>query len=132
MDWERVRRNAPRLNIAPLIDCVLLLIIFFMLTSQFVMPPGFKIALPTAKCARPEEGRIVVHLPREGGIYVDGKPVEEKDLFSKLRQAVERDSVRTLIIQADREISLGRVVRIMDEGKRAGVERMTLATQKEN
>ncbi len=119
------------MSIAPLIDCVLLLLIFFMVTSQFVMQPGLKISLPAASASRPEEGRITVSLPWEGGIYIDGERVEEEELYSRLRQAMRNEPGKSLIVKADQEIPLGRAVRIMDIGKKAGVERMTIATRVE-
>lgn len=131
MDWGKKNRVSPRLSIAPLIDCVLLLIIFFMLTSQFVMQPGLKISLPSASTSKPEEGRITISLAREGGIYVDGEMVDEKDLLSKLQQRMRAEKGKPLIIKADREIPLGQAVKIMDIGKKAGVDRMTIATRLE-
>jgi biopolymer transport protein ExbD len=131
MDWSKKNRVSPRLSIAPLIDCLFLLIIFFLLTSQFVMQPGLKISLPAASASRPEEGRITISLTREGGIYVDGELVDEKDLQHKLRQRMRAEKGKPLIIKADREIPLGQAVKIMDIGKKAGVDRMTIATRLE-
>jgi len=131
MDWAKKNRVPPRLGIAPLIDCVLLLIIFFMLTSQFVMQPGLKISLPAASSSRLEEGRITISVTREGRIYVDGELTEEKDLFNKLREQMRTEKRKPLIIKADKEIHLGQAVKIMDIGKKAGADRMTIATKLE-
>lgn len=131
MDWPKKNRIQPRLNIAPLIDCVLLLIIFFMLTSQFVMQPGLKISLPAASTSRPEEGQITISVTREGRIYLEGEEVGEKALFDKLRDRMGTEQRKAVIIQADEESSFGKAVKIMDIGRRAGAERMTIATRVE-
>ncbi|MBU1207466.1 MAG: biopolymer transporter ExbD [Proteobacteria bacterium] len=131
MEWPKKNRIQPRLNIAPLIDCVLLLIIFFMLTSQFVMQPGLKISLPSASTSRPEEGRITISVTREGRIYLEGEEIGEKALLDKLRQRMDTEQRKGVIIKADKEASFGQAVKIMDIGRRAGAECMTIATRTE-
>lgn len=131
MDWPKKNRIQPRLNIAPLIDCVFLLIIFFMLTSQFVMQPGLKISLPAASTSRQEEGRITISVTRDGRIYLEGEEIEEKALFDKLRQRMEKEQMKAVIIKSDKEASFGQAVKIMDIGRIAGAERMTIATRVE-
>lgn len=130
MEFERQKRATIHLNIAPLIDVVLLLLIFFMLSSHFMMLPGLKIALPHSSTAKMEPQEMIISITRAGAIYLDQIPVTLETLPSLLRAKIHTVQKRDIIVKADEEISLGLGVRVMDIARAVGVNSLTIATKK--
>ena len=116
------------IDIAPLIDIVFQLLIFFMLTSSFVMQPGIRVNLPKAVASDViEEQNIIIVLSVEGVIYIDEKVVTSQELMGYLSKA--GNSARPILIKADKRTPLGRVVEVWDLCRQMGVERVNIATQ---
>ena len=119
-----------QIDIAPLIDIVFQLLIFFMLTSSFIMQPGIKINLPkaaTSEVVKFENIEIVV--TSESVIYLNANVVTMKELKSLFKQAAKRN--QTILIKADRRASLGRVVEIWDAARELGITQINIATDQE-
>lgn len=116
-----------QIDIAPLIDVVFQLLIFFMLTSSFVMQPGIKINLPkavTSEVIKYENIEILV--TSESVTYLNGKVVTTAELKSLLKEAAKRD--QTVLIKADKRAPLGRVVEIWDLSRDLGITQINIAT----
>ncbi len=131
MRFKRTSRlEKGRLDIAPLVDVVLLLLIFFMLTSSFINPTGLEIRLPesTVAAAR-EKPDPVITITEAGELYWNNLAVSLRELRSLL--VVERgaDPDRAVVIKADREVSHGRVVEVMSLAREAGWERLAISAQ---
>ncbi len=121
-----------RLDIAPLVDVVLLLIIFFMLTSSFITPSGLRIDLPSASAIEPQEREhLTVAISEAGEIFIDERPVSPEDLRDRLAAALAAFPGRTLILEADRQSRHGTVVRVMSLARELGWEKMAIAAQPE-
>jgi len=119
-----------RLDIAPLVDVIFLLIIFFMLTSSFISQPGIKINLPRAVTSEVlQERDLVITITKENIIYLNDRITTQKELGEKLA-AVSSQQVPVLI-KADRGTSLGRIVEIWDLCREKGVAHINIATQQE-
>lgn len=119
-----------QLDIVPLIDVVFLLLIFFMLTSSFVSPPGIKIDLPRAVTSEAIlDKNLVITVTDDNIIYLDQRPVQMAELLEKLAQAARED--RSLLIKADRGVSLGKIVEIWDLCRDAGIVKINIATNPE-
>lgn len=134
MEFEIRKKVLLSLNITPLIDVVLLLIIFFMLSAHFVVQPGIKIVLPQAKTAKlyPEE-KIIIFISSDNNIYFNDKPIIIDKLFSMLKDKLIKIGEYTLIIKADEKINLGLAVKVMDIAKDAGAKELVISTKlKEN
>ena len=119
-----------QIDIAPLIDIVFQLLIFFMLTSSFVMQPGIKVNLPkavTSEVVKYENIEILV--TGENVTYLNGKVVNTQELKNLLKQASKRE--QTILIKADRHASLGRVVEIWDMARDLGLTQINIATNQE-
>ncbi len=119
-----------QIDIAPLIDIVFQLLIFFMLTSSFIMQPGIKINLPkavTSEVVRYENVEIVV--TGENILYLNGKVITMDELKGFLKQAAQRS--QAILIKSDRRASLGRVVEIWDMARDLGVNQVNIATNQE-
>lgn len=116
-----------RLDIAPLIDVVFLLLIFFMLTSSYIFQPGISISLPKAVTSEViREKNLIITVTAEETIYLNNRPITLSVLQSHLKKAAASD--RPLLIKADRQASLGKVVSIWDMCREAGLTQINIAT----
>lgn len=119
-----------QIDIAPLIDIIFQLLIFFMLTSSFVVQPGIKISLPkavTSEAVKPENIEIIVSA--ENILYLNGKVTTSAELKTLLKQAAGRN--QPVLIKADKRASLGRVVEIWDMARDFGIAQVNIATNQE-
>jgi len=119
-----------QIDIAPLIDIVFQLLIFFMLTSSFVMQPGIKVNLPkavTSEVVKYENIELVVS--SENIVYLNGKVTTNAELKTLLKQAAGRN--QPVLIKADRRAALGRVVEIWDMARDFGITQINIATNQE-
>jgi biopolymer transport protein ExbD len=129
VEFAKRRRVSAALSITPLIDVVLLLLIFFMISTTFVVQPGIPIDLPQAASAAGQIQREwIVAVTAGGDIYLNEVRVTPRTLERQLRAAVGRGEIELLIIKADKAARHGRVVAVMDAAKRAGVRRLAIAT----
>ncbi|MFA5411324.1 MAG: biopolymer transporter ExbD [Candidatus Omnitrophota bacterium] len=119
-----------QIDIAPLIDVIFQLLIFFMLTSSFVMQPGIKVNLPkavTSEAVKPENIEIIVS--GENVTYLNGKVITNQELRNLLKQVAKRN--QPILIKADRRAALGRVVEIWDMCRDLGITQINIATNQE-
>lgn len=114
-----------QIDIAPLIDCVFLLLIFFMLTSSFVVMPGINVKLPkTVTSEELEVHTLAIVISSEDIVYVENKPFTIEELNDYLKNK----KYESIFIKADKDSSLGTVVGIWDVCKRVGIEKIGIAT----
>ena len=117
--------------IAPLINIVFLLIIFFMLSSNFVMPSGIKVNLPrvlTSDMVR--EGSVEITISGENVTYINGKSATMMDIKNMIKQISTRAN-QAVLIKADKRASLGRAVEIWDLCRYSGITQVTIATDQQ-
>lgn len=130
MKFKRTLDLKARLEITPLIDVVFLLLIFFLLSSSFVLQPGIKVKLPKAKTTEiTEEKEVYITIDKEGHLYLNEKFVREEKLSKKLQEIANQDSNKLIIVKADKDVLHGRVVWVLDYIKRAGLNRLAIATE---
>jgi len=119
-----------QIDIAPLIDIVFQLLIFFMLTSSFIIQPGIKINLPkavTSEVVKYDNIELVVS--SESVIYLNGKVINMRELKALFKQVAKRN--QTILIKADKRASLGRIVEIWDLARDMGISQINIATNQE-
>jgi len=115
-----------------LIDIVFLLLIYFLLTTNFMVDEGIKIKLPQAKASAPQtEQEVTVYVDREGRAFLGNKEISLGNLFRRLKEMIGGQQNALVVIRADRRAVLNKVVRVMDVVKAAGAGRLCLATEKE-
>ncbi|MBT9132523.1 biopolymer transporter ExbD [candidate division NPL-UPA2 bacterium Unc8] len=130
MEFEERKKIRMHLDIAPLIDIVFLLLIFFMLTAHFIVQPGIEITLPTAKAAEPREAEdIIISITKENEIFLNDKWIDISELKDSLEEKLELSSKKTVILKADEKINLGLAVKIMDIAKQANAEELVISTK---
>jgi len=118
-----------QLNMVPLINCIFLLLIFFLLTSSFVSQPGIKINLPKAVTSEVvQKNTIVITITHDNRFYLNEAPVTLVELKSKLEKASNAEPV---LIKADRDVALSKVVNIWDFCRDIGMKQVNIATNQE-
>ena len=117
------------LNLTPLVDVVLLQLIYFMLTSSFIMQPGIKIKLPTATTTEKIEKReIFVSVSKEGVIFFKERCVSIDELEKLLLKERKKNGNLIVVIKGDREAKHGDIVKVMDIARKTGIEKIAIAT----
>lgn len=129
MQFSTGRPRRVSLDMTPLIDVVLMLVIFFMLTTTFVLAPGIKVDLPKgSSLQRARETDQVVVVTKQGDIFYRDQRVDLATLQAALRQSQQERPDLRVVIKADKNALHGRVVDIMDMAKTMGIERLAIAT----
>ena len=135
MNFQRPRTEDPEINLIPLIDVLLVVLIFLMITTTYSKYTELKIELPTANAppAQHLPGSIVVGVTADGSYSVDGSLLHGRDvpaLVQALRGVLHgRDGV-TLVISADAQSTQQSVVNVMEAARLLGLSRLTFATQR--
>ena len=124
----KVRRQQIGIHVdmTPMVDVMMLLVIFFMMTTAFVtVYPGFAVNLPQASAEKQAEKQLVVQIAQDGRIALSGQPIAKEELAA----ALSGTGKTTVSVQADKEVSHGRVVEVMDEIHKAGVSKLAIAIE---
>ena len=126
------RRTNVGIPLTPLIDIVFLLLIYFLLTTNFLVEEGINVNLPTAQASSPQvKTEIIVCVDRRGKTYLADQEVSLRTLFTLIKEQIGSDAERPVVIRADREVVLNAAVRVMDVARAAGATRLSLATERE-
>ncbi|MDQ1316435.1 MAG: biopolymer transport protein ExbD [Candidatus Poribacteria bacterium] len=131
MEFKRPKRSAMDFPMAPMIDCVFLLLIFFMVAAQTRVPPRFPIELPDSltRHAFPMK-RFNLYIGREGLMAIDDKMMlNYDDLEENLIK--DKKSIETLVIKADKLALHGWVIDAMERAKRAGIEELAIGVKEQ-
>ncbi|MFH1981212.1 MAG: biopolymer transporter ExbD [Pseudomonadota bacterium] len=114
-----------------LIDIVFLLLVYFLLTTNFIVEEGIDVKLPNADAAKPQTRQeITVFVDAAGRTFLENHEIALDALFRRIREMVAGDVDRLVVIKADRTVVLDKAVRVMDVAKAAGAGRLVLATEK--
>jgi len=117
-------------NIVSLIDVVLLLVIFFMITTSFVAQPGIKVKLPQASAKEVRQKKeLAVIITKDKKIYLNEDLISLSLLPDRLNKALKEGNTPILIIKADELVPHGLVVKVMDVAKKTGIETLAIATR---
>jgi biopolymer transport protein ExbD len=129
MRFSRKKEQEISIGIAPLIDIVFLLLIFFMVTSHFDVASGVRIRLPKVaqKLYSGQDNRITLVISKSGRTYLEGREIDSKALEKRLRELVDEKDLVHLVLQADKDVRHGLVVQTMDLAKGAGVHSIIIA-----
>lgn len=117
------------IDMSPLIDCVFILLIFFIVTTVFVEETGIEVDKPQAASASQlEKTSILIALTEAGEVVYGGREIGISGVLPLVRQMVQSEDI-PVIIQADRNSPSGLLVRIIDESKLAGATKVSVATR---
>ncbi|HHS49232.1 MAG TPA: biopolymer transporter ExbD [Desulfurella acetivorans] len=129
MEFER-RRYHTHLDIAPLVDIVFNLLLFFMLTSHLIEEPAIKIRLPDSTTAEStREISQTLTITKNGELYFMDKRVDLKNLRVAIQDSLPDKEKGFLRIKADKEVDVGLLVSVIDEVRLAGVKGFSVVTK---
>lgn len=128
---KRGRGSEPYIDMTPMVDCVFLLLIFFMISTTFVETPGLTIKLPesTAQTIAREPKELKIYLDKGGQIFHQDRPINLEEFKALLGQAGPEAGKTTFLLLADRDARHGRVVMLMDLAREAGIGKLAIATE---
>ncbi|HXJ79018.1 MAG TPA: biopolymer transporter ExbD [Candidatus Methylomirabilis sp.] len=116
------------INVTPLVDITLVLLIIFMVTTSYIVREAIEVSLPRTSNAGQShpDSTLSITLTREGAIYVDGVQRSEEDLKALAHKAAAQDSEARTLISADRQALHGAVVHVIDLVKGEGISRFAI------
>lgn len=118
------------LNLIPLIDIIMFLLIFFISTTSFIEEPGVKVDKPQAASARQlEKNSIIFAVTSDGKVAYGGKDIGLGGVRPTVKRLCAKEAL-PVVIQADENARSGMVIRVIDEAKLGGAKDVSLATEK--
>jgi biopolymer transport protein ExbD len=121
------------INVTPFVDIILVVLIIFMVTTPFIMNPSINIQLPKSSTGdKTIPTQLNIGVSSEGKIYLNGKLADETTLSIQAKAMIEANPDLQAVINADKDVSHGRVITIIDKVKTAGIEKFAISIEKSN
>lgn len=119
------------INMTPLIDIMLVLLILFMVTSSVSLESGLDVELPqvAGNTENKEGSAVIISLDDEGQLSVQGKRIDFSQLGDAIKEAMATEKTGLVILEGDRKSKLGNAVQIMDIAKAAGASKFAIAAE---
>ena len=118
------------INVTPLVDVTLVLLIIFMVTANFIVAPAVKVELPQVSKADQPPARSLQFLVDPGGaLYLNGKHVEESAVLALVQKEVAANADLQVLISADKKVSYGEVIRLLDIVRSGGVKKFAISVE---
>jgi biopolymer transport protein ExbD len=120
------------INVTPLVDITLVLLIIFMVTASLIVNPAIKVDLPKAASGT-EQTRTTLGLTlkKDGALYLNGQPSSDDAIVRYIASELPKNPELQAIIAADKAVSHGEVIHVIDLVKRSGVHRFAISTDRE-
>lgn len=133
MKFEMSNKPLSIFSFSSLTDIVMLLLIFFLITSQFVVQTGVKVKLPGAKNnEQTTQTRLVVTITPDSRVYLGTNEVGIDALAGRISQSISERPESNLIVRADKSVSIDMLIKVIDAAKGVGVDKFTIETEKES
>lgn len=131
MKFPHPNKKSARFDLTPLIDVVLLLVIFFMLTTTFTnLESRIKVNLPTSDFATVEPSKnITVTITENNTIYFNGKLIDPLKITENVATELKNDPKKMVVLEADKNVLHGKVISVMDLIKKGGADIIAIATK---
>ena len=120
------------INVTPLVDVTLVLLIIFMVTATYIVANSIPIDLPEASTGEEVASTVVVYINNEGVLHYDERAMDDQQLLNALKQAKRSNDELRAIISADRSIRHSRFVEAVDIVRQAGIARFAIDIQQRN
>jgi len=130
---QTLRQNGKTagVNIAPLIDMVFLLLIFFVVTTSFVKETGIDVQRPTASTAAlKEKGNILIGISADGRVFLERKQIDVRSVRPHIERCLAENPEGAVVIVADKASQTGVVIQVMDQCRLAGAKNVSIAASK--
>lgn len=130
--YREEKDDTQSIDISPLIDMVFILLIFFMVSTTFVKDMKIDIERPTAATAETASTKAIrIYIDSGGDTYLDGQPVRTWVIQSRVRDLLEADSARPVLVVTDDVVPARRLVEVVDQARQAGASDVGVATETE-
>ena len=127
---RRRNRSVAELNMAPLIDMVFILLIFFLVTTSFVKETGIDVSRPTAATAISQsKASILIGIDSTNRIYIDHREVDVRAVRANVERALAENPEGAVVVVADKASSTGTAIQVMDGCRMAGAQNVSLAAK---
>ncbi|MBI1938930.1 MAG: biopolymer transporter ExbD [Ignavibacteriales bacterium] len=131
MKFETKSQPISAFNFSSLTDIVMLLLIFFLLTSQFVIQTGIKVKLPGAQNNEQAlPSKMIVTITEQSRVYLGSEEITIDKLAGRLEEIKKSSSENNLIIRADKTVKIDLIIRVIDAAKGIGIDKFTIETEK--
>lgn len=118
------------INVIPLVDVILVLLIIFMMTASFIVSPAVNIDLPkVSKGEDPPTKNLHFVVDQSGAIYLNEKKVNRDAVSERVRQAVSENPKLQALVSADRQVPYGEVVTLLDTIRSAGLNKFAISVE---
>lgn len=130
MNLRRRGMEEPEINVISMVDIVLVLLLFFMVTTSFVHQSHLSMELPKADQALAGEPKtpITIDLDAAGQVSIGGQPIPMGDLAGRLKAMAAHDPQRVIVLRADKNATQQYVIDVLDAAQAAGLNRISFAT----
>lgn len=119
------------INVVPLVDIILVVLIIFMVTAPMIMKPAINVNLPKAASGdKSTPSQLSISIAQGGVLNLNGNKAEEADITTKAQEEVGKNPEVQAIIAADKDVPHGTVVHIIDLVKSAGVKKFAISIEK--
>lgn len=133
MKFEMKEKPLSAFNFSSLTDIVFLLLIFFLLSSQFVIQTGVKVKLPASKMNEQSMAtKLIVSITEENEVYVGSEKTDISSVALKLVDLMQNITENNLVIRADKTVAIDLVIQVIDAAKAVGIEKFTIETEKQS
>ena len=133
MKFETTRKPLSVFSLSSLTDIVFLLLVFFLLTSQFVIQTGVKVKLPASILNEQTIAtKLIVTLPEDQKVYVGTELTDISSVAIKLDKLRENILDNNLVIRADKNVNIDMVIQVIDAAKGIGIDKFTIETEKQS
>lgn len=130
-DLDGQRTDEPELNMAPLIDMVFILLIFFLVTTTFVREAGVEVDRPqAASAAAKAKGAMTIAVAADGRIYIERRQVDLRSVRGLVERFLAEDPQGAVIIAADKDTPTGRTIAVLDQCRLAGARDVAVAARR--
>jgi biopolymer transport protein TolR len=125
----RTQSSLADINITPLVDVVLVLLIIFMVTAP-VLQSGIEVNVPKTRMVKEiTEERLVITINKEQRVFLGNDPININEIGNKLRQKVRDPQHQSIFVRADEDVPFGAFATVMDAVKRSGITNVSIVTQ---
>jgi biopolymer transport protein TolR len=120
------------INITPFVDVTLVLLIIFMVTATYVVAKSIPVDLPEAGSGEDTVTTLAVTMTEDGNLYLDGAKTDEKALKAHLRSEKKTNADVRVVVDADKSITHGKVVRVIDLVRKEGISKFAINIREES
>jgi len=118
------------INLTPMLDVVFILLIFFIVTANFIKEPGLEVNRPDAETSSIQENAaILIAIGSTNDIWIDGRRIDVRQVKANITKLLADNPKGTVVIQADEKATAYSIIAVMDQSREAGVYAISLASE---